>query len=458
MQSEFHVMKRLNKSEYFLSIILGVVYIGVIFFLTVKVLFTEQEINKFLIIWIFIALVIPVFAGLLVYNFYLKKKSEIQHGIFQITENLKSDLIEHEEVITSHTLNEQIALLTKKYRELKSEISQHDVFRGGYFDTMINGLVVHRKMEILDVNRAICEITGYSEDEMKELSLDRIFIPHESLTGDVSDSMSRLYYRSMCFSKNRQKFPVDIQMSSIQLGQKYIQISIIRDMREKREIEEQLQSERVRRMRAMFDGQELERRRLAKEIHDGLGQSLIAIRLLIEGKIALSSEVDKNALEKIRTLIDRTIDDVRLMSNNLMPSVLHEFGFVTALRQLCDHVRQSTKIKVNFEAECSKFMLSTIQTVYLFRIAQETINNILKHSGASEMSVIVSQSESMLTFVISDNGKGMQPDNMKHDGNGLINIRERVQLLRGEIDIKSEPGNGTEINIIVPNWRLVTNE
>jgi len=238
-----------------------------------------------------------------------------------------------------------------------------------------------------------------------------------------------------------------------------LQISIVRDLREKREIEDQLQSERARRIQAMFDGQEMERRRLAKEIHDGLGQSLIAIRLLIEGKIAGSTEVNKEALEKIRSLIDRTIADARLMSNNLMPSVLHEFGFVTALRQLCDHVRQSSQMKVNFDVDCSRFMLSSIQTVYLFRIAQEAVNNILKHSQATEMSVVVKQTDNDIFLTITDNGKGFDESSNHHiDGNGLYNMKERVQLLKGNFELHSGLGNGTELKIVLPNWRLVSNE
>ncbi len=449
------MMSRFNKFQSVIPVLISIMYLYAVFFIGRVISSSVDEIQ---LVYFLLLLIFPLVIGLVLFFFIRKRNFEIQSAKFLISETLKNEIFDQNEKLDGN-LNEQLNLLVKNFKELKTEISQRDVFRGGYFDTMINGLVVHRKMEILDVNRALCEITGYSEEEMKQLSLDRVLIPHESLTGEISDSMSRLYYRSMCFAKNRQKFPVDIQMSCIQLGQKYIQISIVRDLREKREIEEELQSERARRMKAMFDGQEMERRRLAKEIHDGLGQSLIAIRLLIEGKIALSSEVDKNALEKIRTLIDRTIDDARLMSNNLMPSVLHEFGFVTALRQLCDHVRQSTLIKVSFEAECSKFMLSTIQTVYLFRIAQEAINNIIKHSGATELTVTITQTENILTFIIGDNGKGIQNEKLKQgDGNGLFNIRERVQLLRGEIDIQSEPGKGTKIKISVPNMRLISNE
>lgn len=351
--------------------------------------------------------------------------------------------------------SEKVLLVEK----LNKNIEEYNKLHHGFFNTMINGLIVHEKMKVIEVNRALCEMTGFTGNELLQISLERLIIPHESLMGDIHSDMPRLFYRSMCFPKTGERFPVEIQMSCIKYGENDLQISIVRDLREKRDIEEQLQSERARKTKAIFDGQEMERRRLAKEIHDGLGQSLIAIRLLIEGKIAGSHEVDDEALEKIRTLIDRTIDDARLMSNNLMPSVLHEFGFVTALRQLCDHVRQSTKIKVNFNVECSRFMLSSLQTVYLFRIAQEAINNILKHSGATEMTVDISQTESLLDFSISDNGKGISNEKMTQiDGNGLYNIRERTQLLKGEFEIHSQPGQGTEIKIRIPNWRIVSHE
>ncbi len=404
-------------------------------------------------------LILPLTAFLLIVQQNKKSKNELISYINTLLNN--TTVIPPADFKDEQIRNilEKISFNVQLCRKLNSEVTERDIFRKGYFNTMINGLIVHDKMKIYEVNRAFCEMTSYSEEEIKTLTLDRIIIPHESITAGLKENSSRLYYRSTCFPKNKGKFPVDIQMSWLNINQQNLQISILRDLREKRKIEEELQSERARRTQAIFDGQEMERKRLAKEIHDGLGQSLIAIRLLIEGKIAGSTEVNKEALEKIRGLIDSTIADARMMSNNLMPSVLHEFGFATALRQLCDHVRQSSKLAVHYDVECSKFMLSSVQTVYLFRIAQEAVNNILKHSKATEMKVLIFQTENQLSLIISDNGSGMDSEKMNNNsGNGLFNIKERVQLLQGEFNFYSTPEKGTELQIKIPNWRLVNHE
>lgn len=383
-------------------------------------------------------------------------------------------LLSFEDSIRSHSAvtekdiigTEQLKSAIKSYNSLveelevlKKNLMNHEVRIEGFYNAMINGLIVHDKMKILEVNHSLCEMTGFSSLDLMKMSVDQLFLPHESMLADMAPSEHKLVYRSMCFAKNGTRFPIDIQMSQIQHMNAVVQVSIIRDLREKHEIEKQLQSERARRMQALFDGQEMERRRLAKEIHDGMGQSLIAIRMLIEGKIAGSNQVDRNALEKIRNLIDATISEARMMSNNLLPSVLHEFGFVTALRQMCDQVRNNTLMKVDFDVDCSKFILTTTQTIYLFRIAQETINNILKHAKAGLMRVHVSQTDAELTLIISDDGKGMNVEKATEaGGNGLYNIRERVQLMHGSVEIHSDPGKGTEIQICIPNWRLIANE
>jgi PAS domain S-box-containing protein len=443
----------------FLSIAIWASFVLVLVSLLLRIQATGTIIDLTAIILLSSTLILPFTASALLQLYHKKTRNFFLQYI--------NELIDHESVIPPIEIGDQqirevlekISLNVQLCRRLNSEVTEKDIFRQGYFNTMINGLLVHDKMKIYEVNRSFCEMTGYSEEEIKSITLDRLIIPHESITGGLNETSSRLYYRSMCFPKSKGKFPVDIQMSWLKINHQHIQISIVRDLREKRKIEEELQSERARRTQAIFDGQEMERSRLAREIHDGLGQSLIAIRLLIEGKIAGASEVNKEALEKIRGLIDSTISDARLMSNNLMPSVLHEFGFVTALRQLCDHVRQSSKMNVKYDVECSKFMLSSVQTVYLFRIAQEAVNNILKHSKATEMGVLIFQTENELNLIISDNGKGIDTNKMNHNsGNGLFNIRERVQLLQGEFKFISESGKGTELQIKVPNWRLVNHE
>jgi len=344
-------------------------------------------------------------------------------------------------------LDESKLILEKNNIELTNKID-------AIYKTMQSGIIIHKAMKILEVNNRMTIITGYSEQELRNMLYDELFIPHESLADSNIHFSKPFVYNSMCFQKSGDKIPVEISMFEYSFDNSSLYISIIRDNREQKAIENELQTERTQRLKAIFDGQEIERKRLAKEIHDGLAQSLVAIRMLIEGKIANSKEIDKEVLEKIRLLIDNAISDARMMSNNLHPSVLLEFGFVTALRQLCDHVRSNSYIQVNFSADCSKFVLNSTQSTYLFRISQEAISNIIKHAKANQIDVTISQTNDELVLTIKDNGIGVQANEQtQQKGNGMHNMKERVKLMHGSFEIASDDSKGTLIRIQIPNWR-----
>jgi len=449
-----------QKKKFLISILLPASIVWISFSIALYFalwVFYGIEYQMFMMFFSFVA-TLPFLLWFVLSSFYKGKQIEMCSLLSDATKgNLNDNFSDYCDNKVIEIIKE-IEYVAKNNQYLNNEIEKHLSFKQAFFKTMINGMVIHNKMDVTDVNQAICDMTGFDSQELKGMTLDQLIIPHETITGGQWSNDTRLFYRSMCSSKSGHTFPVDVQMRFVQTtGQQY-QISVIRDLRERLEMEEELQTERERRTRALFDGQEMERSRLAKEIHDGLGQSLIAIRLLIEGKIAGSSEVNKEALEKIRTLIDQTISDARMMSNTLRPSVLHEFGFVTALRQLCDQVRSNSGLQVDFDVNCSKFVLNTIQTNYLFRIAQEALNNILKHSGATRMYVKVSQTESKLTLVVGDNGKGIDFKKGNTSGNGLYNIRERVQVLHGVMELNSNEEKGTELLIEIPNRRVIDYE
>lgn len=346
----------------------------------------------------------------------------------------------------------------KSNEKLILTLNSPEIFQSIYA-SILHGLIIHKHMQILDVNQVMCDMTGYDKETLINKTFEQIVIPHESMIDLYSKNYHKLVYRSSCFTKNNEKLPVHVQMINITVNNEILQISAIQDIREKMYIEEELRYERNRRMRAVFDGQEMERRRLAKEIHDSLGQSLIAIRLLLEGKMSNLDEPQAQILIKIKQLIDQVIADARNISNNLMPSVLNEFGLVTAIRQICDSIQSSCTLKVNYTADCSKFALSSMQTNYLFRIAQEAINNVLKHAKAKNLNIQITQNQSEITLIIEDDGIGMISEHLeKFRGNGLYNIMERTKLLNGKCQILSEPNKGTRLIVTVPNWRLVSTD
>jgi len=214
---------------------------------------------------------------------------------------------------------------------------------------------------------------------------------------------------------------------------------------------ENLKLERSMRLSSMIDGQELERQRLSRELHDGLGQSILAIKMRLERMENADPNKAKNIMIDVQQLFTNTINEIRSISNNLMPAVLNEFGLVDALTNLCRDVSKSTGISVVFNHQNLSQELDDKTKTYLYRISQEALNNIIKHSKAKNAFLTISSNESSVFLHIQDDGVGFNyAENRKLCGNGISNIKERVFLLDGSININSEKKKGTQIEISIP--------
>ena len=218
-----------------------------------------------------------------------------------------------------------------------------------------------------------------------------------------------------------------------------------------RKQEDELQTEKLRRLRSVIDGQDQERQRLSRELHDGIGQSLIAIKLQLENAETQNYSMMRAGIDSAKNMIDTTIEDVRNVCNALMPAALNEFGIVSTLRALCSELGALAGFKSVFENEGSLDRMSKKSQVYLYRITQEALNNITKHARASQVTMKLKRSNNIVTLEVSDNGKGFIFDPVCFaQRNGLQNMRERTHLLQGEFTINSEPGKGTTILVSIP--------
>jgi signal transduction histidine kinase len=213
----------------------------------------------------------------------------------------------------------------------------------------------------------------------------------------------------------------------------------------------ELQSERSGRLRSVIDAEEKERQRLSREIHDGIGQSLIAHKLRLESLLYMNDPEIKDQIRLLKDQFNVTIDEVRRISNNLMPSVLEVFGITLALKNLCEETEEHGFLEILFQTTGELEEINTKTKTYLYRIAQEALNNILKHSEAKEVTFTLSRSKDIITFILRDDGKGFDVEDAAYEkGNGLHNMRERVALMQGTINILSSPGEGTTLIINVP--------
>jgi signal transduction histidine kinase len=199
----------------------------------------------------------------------------------------------------------------------------------------------------------------------------------------------------------------------------------------------------------IVEAQELERRRLARELHDQTGQELTSVLLGLKAvEEARTDEERAQSLATVREQVVETLHDVRRLAVELRPKALDDFGLVAALERLRDTFAERTRMRVDLEANVGSRLPSDVETA-LYRIVQEALTNIVKHAEASAVSIVLARRERSITAVIEDDGRGFTPE-ADGDGLGLLGMRERLALLRGTIKIESSPGAGTTIVAEVP--------
>ncbi len=208
---------------------------------------------------------------------------------------------------------------------------------------------------------------------------------------------------------------------------------------------------------ARVQAQEDERRRIAREIHDGLSQMLTAIKFnleILEDTITAGKD-ERERIDNVKNLLDSVMKEAREISYNLMPSVLIEFGLAPALQLLSEQFANRTNVKVQFQAHGVTNRLDPNMEIGLYRIAQESLNNISKHAEATEVNLQIINHSNGIRLVIEDNGKGIvTPPNLIRatgkGGMGLPGMRERASSFGGIFTIDSTPNNGTLITVEVP--------
>jgi signal transduction histidine kinase len=201
---------------------------------------------------------------------------------------------------------------------------------------------------------------------------------------------------------------------------------------------------------SMLKGQEEERSRLAKDLHDGLGGLLSGVKFSLSNmKDNLVITPDNMAVfERSLDMIDASIKELRRVAHNMMPEILTKFGVDEALKEYCNSVNATKLLTVKYQSVGMDARLDKSIEIIVYRIVQELLNNILKHASASEAFVQLVRETSRLNVVVEDNGKGFDTSMLENSkGAGWINIRSRVDYLKGQLDIHSEKDKGTLVNI-----------
>jgi two-component system, NarL family, sensor histidine kinase DevS len=212
-------------------------------------------------------------------------------------------------------------------------------------------------------------------------------------------------------------------------------------------------SERVARdaLRRVVSAQELERQRLARELHDETGQALTSILLGLKSfDDAASPEDVAAATSELRELVVSTLQDVRRLAVELRPQALDDFGIVSALERLVETFREQTGIQVDLEPRLGNERLPPDVETTLYRIMQEALTNVVKHAQAKRVSIVLTRRDGSVTAVIEDDGRGFDESQAGENGLGLLGMSERVALVDGRLNVESSPGSGTTLSIEVP--------
>src|SRR5262245_1109778 len=208
--------------------------------------------------------------------------------------------------------------------------------------------------------------------------------------------------------------------------------------------------------RQLLESQEAERKRIAAELHDSLGQNLLVIknRALLNA-MTLPDERARAQFTELSDAVSQTLDEVRSISYDLRPSHLDQLGLRTALVAMIEKVAASSQLQFTHEIDELEGVFSPGDEIVLYRIVQECLNNILKHSGATRGEINLAVNDNQFTLTVRDNGRGFAPDGNGRAGLGLQGIAERARILGGAHTIQTAPGQGTTVTVRI---ELMENE
>lgn len=315
------------------------------------------------------------------------------------------------------------------------------------------------------VNDKFCDMLGYSRNELLGYPIghfvDKTCLP--VLEEELQKRRSGLRSTYELKWKRKDGTPLYTILSAAPLfddaGRHVGGFGIMTDITPRRLAEKKVKDYQ-RKLRSLASelslAEERERRRIAAELHDRIGQSLAItkIKLGVLGEKVHASNV-RQEIGEIRSLIDQTIQDTRSLTLEISPPILYELGFEAAVEWLSEHVQQQHGLSTAFSCDGRIEPLGSDVRVLLFKVVQELLINIVKHAGAEAASVSLYEEGDRLRIAVQDNGRGFEVERIKSSsghmaGFGLFNICERINDLGGRVDVRSAPGEGTCITVSAP--------
>lgn len=352
------------------------------------------------------------------------------------------------------------ALLAEAARESSNQLS-------AMVNSAMDGIVtVDTEHRILVFNPAAQKMFGYDLREIQGKPLSTLiperFRPaHDRNLSNFtrSDVTARLKDSRMDIIGLRsdgREFPVESTIAQVTLNGKRMLTAILRDIGDRRRAENELREshQELRELASSLQAvREEERTSIARELHDELGQQLLRLRMdlsWLSGRLKDAPPALQDKLSDMKSFVAGTVDTLRRVTTRLRPPLLDDLGLAEAAQWQLNDFSKRTGIEAVASISLDGANLDERTSINIFRILQESLTNIARHSAATRIAVSLTASDSELRFDISDNGGGAAINDQAEPGHGLIGIRERTLMLGGRIVFASEPGSGFSTSIRIP--------
>jgi PAS domain S-box-containing protein len=343
--------------------------------------------------------------------------------------------------------------------------NSEESFRQLFITSAIGMALLDISGRFLAANKTLCDTLGYTEEELRKMRCEQLLNSFSlGKRTDFSRSFDRAHETSwqseqILFRKDRSLMPARVWMSSLKrtLLEDSLSLMIVEDITEQKEAEEELDRRKIEvEMLAsqLIQSQETERKRLARELHDDIGQRLSLVASEVALMASQHTDASLNAmhrLDKLRDELDSLCSDLHGISHDLHSYKLQHLGLKSALKDLCRRLTQSN-FRVDLDVDDMDEPASTEVSLCLYRVVQEALNNALRHAHAQVVAVTITKIQNMFYMTIQDTGVGFERD-ISPQGLGLISMTERLKLVKGELKLDSILGHGTEIWVSIPDKR-----
>lgn len=308
------------------------------------------------------------------------------------------------------------------------------------------------KGKIIEINDIACRILQFDKNELVGNNIRKIKTPKYKQLVETNLKIiiqNKIYtYETEHIKQNGEICPVEMKSRLVEYNKTQAIISVARNITKRKEFEKQL-------LHTIIKTEEKERKRFAADLHDGLSPILSTIKLYADllKNDDLKSSNKKEILNDIDELSDLAISTAKEIANNITPGILHDFGLVVAVNEFCKYVSKTKSIQIIVETENYTSPENKLVDSVLYQAVKELINNALKHSQATNITLELKNKNNQIILYYKDNGKGFNFDKemQQNTGLGLSNIINKIKTIKGVCDFYSKPGKGLIFTAVIKN-------